>query len=187
MKSKAKNIDEYIAIFPEDIQKLLQQMRQIIRKAAPEAEEVISYSIPAFKLNSVLVYFAGYKNHIGFYPTSSGIRNFQKELSVYKTSKGAVQFPLNKALPVSIITKIVKSRVKEDADWKKQKASNIKHELFSLLSAPAGRALKNNGITTIKQLSKFSQKEILSLHGIGASSIPILQKALKTKGLGFKK
>jgi uncharacterized protein YdhG (YjbR/CyaY superfamily) len=108
------NIDDYIASFPKDIQTILQTIRAIIQKASPKAEEVISYGMPAFKLNKVLVYFSGYKNHIGFYPTASGIKNFQEEISVYKNSKGAVQFPLDKPLPVKLITKIVKFRVAED-------------------------------------------------------------------------
>lgn len=111
---KAENIDEYISGFPKETQKLLKQMREIIAKAAPDAVEVISYGMPAFKQDGVLVYFAGYAKHIGFYPTSSGIANFQKEISAYKNSKGAIQFPLDKALPVALITKIVKFRVKED-------------------------------------------------------------------------
>jgi len=126
MTPKVNTINEYIALFPKDVQKLLEEIRQTIKKAAPKAEEVISYSMPAFKQNGVLVYFAGYKNHIGFYPTSSGIKNFQKEISSYKNSKGAVQFPLDKKLPLALITKIVKFRVKEDAEKAKLKKSSAK-------------------------------------------------------------
>ncbi|HSY61728.1 MAG TPA: DUF1801 domain-containing protein [Cytophaga sp.] len=111
---KAENIDEYIASFPKETQELLYQMRTIISKAAPVAEEVISYGMPAFKMHTVLVYFAGYKNHIGFYPTSSGIREFQEQISGYKNSKGAVQFPLDKPLPVKLIKEITIFRLKED-------------------------------------------------------------------------
>jgi len=111
---KPVNIDEYISTFPEEIQVRLEEMRAIIKKAAPKTEEVISYSMPAFKQNGVLVYFAGYKSHIGFYPTASGISNFKDEFSTYKSSKGAVQFPLEKPLPARLITKIVKFRVAED-------------------------------------------------------------------------
>jgi len=87
-------------------------LRATIKKAAPKAEEVISYGMPAYKQNGMLVYFAAYAKHIGFYPSSSGISAFKKEISVFKWSKGAVQFPLDKALPSSLITKIVKFRVK---------------------------------------------------------------------------
>jgi uncharacterized protein YdhG (YjbR/CyaY superfamily) len=106
-------IDKYIYSFPGDVQKLLKQMREIISKAAPKAEEAIKYAMPTFTLHGNLVHFAGYKNHIGFYPAPSGIETFKEELSKYKNSKGAVQFPLDKPLPVSLITKIVKFRVKE--------------------------------------------------------------------------
>ncbi|MBI3125914.1 MAG: DUF1801 domain-containing protein [Ignavibacteriales bacterium] len=99
---------------------MLESLRQTIRKAAPKAEEVVSYQMPAFKQNSVLVYFAAFKNHIGFYPTSSGIAAFKEEISKYKNSKGAVQFPLDKKLPLGLVTKIVKFRVKEDLAKRKK-------------------------------------------------------------------
>lgn len=117
MKSvQYKNIDEYIASFPEHVQLILGALRKTIRQAVPEATEVISYQMPAFKLHSVLVYFAAYERHIGFYPTASGVAAFQKEISTYKNSKGAIQFPIDKPLPFDLITKIVKFRAKEDAE-----------------------------------------------------------------------
>lgn len=119
-KIKFSSIDEYICLFPKDVQASLETLRQTIRKAAPKAEEVIGYQMPAFKQNSVLVYFAAFKNHIGFYPTSSGIEAFKKEISKYKNSKGAVQFPIDKKLPLGLITKIVKFRVKEDLAKRKK-------------------------------------------------------------------
>ena len=112
--TKASNIDEYISGFLPEIGDILEQVRATISEAAPQAEEVISYSMPAFRLNGMLVFFAAYKNHIGFYPTPSGIKTFKEELSVYKNSKGAVQFPLNKPLPTELITKIVKFRAAEN-------------------------------------------------------------------------
>lgn len=111
---KYKNIDEYISMLPKDIRDKLEKMRQVIREAAPKAEEAISYGIPTFKLNGNLVHFAAYKSHIGFYPTSSGIAAFKKELSPYKLSKGTVQFPIDKPIPFEIVKKIVKYRVKEN-------------------------------------------------------------------------
>lgn len=111
---KPENVNEYIADFPEHTQKLLQQMRTIIQKAVPKAEEVISYGMPAYKLHTVLVYFAGYKNHIGFYPTSSGIREFKDQFAAYKNSKGAVQFPIDEPLPAKLIKEITVFRAKED-------------------------------------------------------------------------
>lgn len=118
---KVKNTDEYIAGFPDDIQKLLQQIRTIIRKAAPHAEEVISYGMPAYKQHKVLVYFAACKNHIGFYPTGSGIEAFKEELTAYKFSKGAIQFPFDKPLPSALITKIVKFKIAADLQIQKSK------------------------------------------------------------------
>lgn len=120
--NKVSNIDEYIAGFPLETRVLLEQMRGIIQKAAPKATEVISYGMPAFRQYSVLVYFAGNKGHIGFYPTASGIEAFQKEMAGYKSSKGAVQFPLDKPLPVKLITQMVKFRVKDDEERAKAKA-----------------------------------------------------------------
>jgi len=115
-----KTIDEYIKIFLQDVQSILERMRQTIRKAAPEAVESISYQMPTFKLNGKnLVYFAGYKNHIGFYPVPSGIRAFKKELSQYKTGKGSVQFPIDKPVPYDLVKKIVMFRVKENMKKKK--------------------------------------------------------------------
>ena len=124
--SKPKNIDEYISSFPRETQQLLKQLRAIIKKNAPKAEEVISYQMPAFKLNGIVVYFAGYENHIGFYPTASGINAFKKEIEGYKNSKGAVQFPLDKPLPLKLIAQIVKFRVKENLEKTKGKSAKKK-------------------------------------------------------------
>ncbi|WP_409417254.1 iron chaperone [Flavobacterium sp. PS2] len=114
--SKPKTIDEYIAGFPAAIQAVLEQVRQTIRKAAPNAEEKISYAIPTFTLNGNLVHFAAFKNHIGFYALPSGNEAFQEELSVYKSGKGSIQFPLDKPMPLDLITKIVNFRVKENLE-----------------------------------------------------------------------
>lgn len=109
-----EGVDAYIASFPETTQVLLEQMRAAIKKAAPGAEEVISYGMPAYKLNGILVYFAAYAKHIGFYPTGSGIAQFQERFSAFKSSKGAVQFPLNKPLPLPLVEEIVAFRVVEN-------------------------------------------------------------------------
>ena len=116
LASKPVTIEEYIAGFPEDAQKKLKQLHNCIKKAAPKAEETIGYGIPTFKLNGNLVHFGGYKQHVGFYPAPAGIKAFEKELSVYKSSKGAVQFPLDEPIPVALITKIVKFRVKQNLE-----------------------------------------------------------------------
>jgi len=115
MKAKqANNIDEYIADFPDDVQKAMEKVRSTIKKAAPRAEEAIAYQIPTFVLNGNLIHFAGYKNHIGLYPGSKAIEEFKDELSGYKLSKGTVQFPLDKPMPVGLITKITKFCVKRN-------------------------------------------------------------------------
>jgi len=115
MKSaQPTNFDEYIADFPTHVQMLLEEMRQTIRKAAPEAEETINYGIPTFQLNGNLVHFAGFNKHIGFYPAPSGIEKFKKALSIYKGAKGSVQFPIDQPLPLQLVTKIVKFRVGEN-------------------------------------------------------------------------
>ncbi|MDH2917481.1 MAG: DUF1801 domain-containing protein [Gallionella sp.] len=109
------NIDEYIATFPHEVQAILQKLRQTICKAAPDATEKISYQMPTFYLNGNLVHFAAYKNHIGFYPAPSGIVAFQDELKKYKTSKGAIQFPIDAPIPQALVKKIVEFRVKENS------------------------------------------------------------------------
>lgn len=113
-KSNSTSIDKYISGFPKDTQLLLTQVREIIRISAPQAKETIKYGIPTFVLNGNLLHFGGYKSHIGFYPAPSGIEAFKKELSIYKCAKGSVQFPMDKPLPLALITKIVKFRVKEN-------------------------------------------------------------------------
>jgi uncharacterized protein YdhG (YjbR/CyaY superfamily) len=118
---KFKSVDEYISAFPPSTKKILQDVRKTIRKAAPEAEDVISYNMPAAKLNGILVYYAAYERHIGFYPTASGIKIFQDQLEDYKFSKGAIQFPIDEPVPFDLITKIVKFRVKENIEKEKAK------------------------------------------------------------------
>lgn len=117
---KPTSIDEYISQFSEELQVLLQQMRETIAKAAPEAEECINYGMPTFRFNGNLVHFAGFKNHIGFYPAPSGISNFAQELSPYKSSKGAVQFPLDQPLPLNLVAEITRFRVEENGQKKKK-------------------------------------------------------------------
>lgn len=119
MREKAENVDAYIAGYPPDVQKLLEQMRSTIKKAAPKAVEAISYAIPGYKLQGVLVYFAGYANHIGFYPGAGALTEFAEEISTYKTSKGTVQFPLDEKLPLKLVADIVKFRVKQNLEKKK--------------------------------------------------------------------
>ena len=116
-KPVAKNIDEYISGFPRDVQEILNELRGTIKKAAPDAEESISYDIPAFKIRGrVLIYFAGYKNHIGLYPAPRGKEAFKEELSLYKGGKGTIQFPLSQPMPLQLVARIVKFRLKENEE-----------------------------------------------------------------------
>ena len=106
--------DEYIASFPQNVQAALQQIRQAIKEAAPQAKEVISYSMPAFKQNGILVWYAAFKNHIGFFPKTSAMEAFKEKLAGYQTSKGTIRFPLDKPMPLGLIKEIVEFRVKEN-------------------------------------------------------------------------
>lgn len=117
-----KDIDEYIQIFPKEVQERLKKIREIIKELAPSAEETISYGIPTFVLKGYnLVHFAAYKNHIGFYPTPSGIEKYKSEISVYEWSKGTVKFPLDKPVPFDLIREIVAFRVRENCEIAKSK------------------------------------------------------------------
>jgi uncharacterized protein YdhG (YjbR/CyaY superfamily) len=121
MKKKPPgNIDDYVDRFPKKVQQLLEKMRLTIRNAAPKAEETISYGIPAFTLNGSLVWFAAFKNHIGFYPGSSAVIAFKKELSAYEGAKGSVQFPFDEPLPLALVSRIVKFRVKQNLSESKK-------------------------------------------------------------------
>jgi uncharacterized protein YdhG (YjbR/CyaY superfamily) len=120
----ARSIDEYIAGFPDETRKILEGLRTTIKTAAPGAKEKISYQMPAFDLGGNLVYFAAFKKHIGFYPTSSGIEAFRHELSDYEVSKGTVRFPLDKPLPLKLVSRIVKFRVAENLEKARLKSGN---------------------------------------------------------------
>jgi len=126
-KAGFTSIDEYIATFPEDVQKLLQQIRETIHAATPEATEKISYQMPTFYLKGNVVHFAAFKNHIGFYPAPHGLEAFKDELSVYNGSKGGVQFPLDKPLPLKLIAKIAKYRADGNLKKAEEKAKKKKN------------------------------------------------------------
>lgn len=113
-KNTPRNMDDYVGRFPQHVQQRLTKMRATIRKAAPKAQETISYGMPAFRLDGILVWFAAHQRHIGFYPRASGITAFKSELSEYKVAKGSVQFPLDKPLPLALVRRMVRFRVKEE-------------------------------------------------------------------------
>jgi uncharacterized protein YdhG (YjbR/CyaY superfamily) len=119
-KKPFTTIDEYIGTFPEDVRSILEEMRQAVRDAAPDAEETISYRIPAFRLHGPLVYFAAFKNHVSFFPTESGIEAFRNELAPYLGGKGTARFPLDRPVPYDLVKKIVRFRVKENLAKKGQ-------------------------------------------------------------------
>ena len=120
-KIAPSNVDEYIATFPKELKQLIEGMRKAIREAAPDAEETISYRMPAYRQNGILVYFAAFKNHIGFYSLPTGHQAFKKELSGYKTAKGSVQFPLDKPLPLPLIVQMVQFRAAMNLQKAKEK------------------------------------------------------------------
>jgi len=119
--TKYKTVDDYFTALPKDLRGILKGLRQTIKEAAPQAEEVISYNMPAFKQKNILVYYAVNKNHIGFYPTASPIIAFEKELKGYKTSKGAIQLPIGEPIPTDLVKRIVQYRVKQVLEKEKAK------------------------------------------------------------------
>lgn len=131
-KVSIATVDDYIAGFPPPVKKLLSTLRKTIKSAAPKAEELISYQMPAYKYKGVLVYFAAFEKHIGFYATPTGHSAFKKELSGYKTGKGSVQFPLTEPLPLDLIKRIVQFRVKEN-ESKALKKIPASHKKLSLI------------------------------------------------------
>jgi uncharacterized protein YdhG (YjbR/CyaY superfamily) len=186
---KPETIDEYISLHPPKVQELLQKVRMVIKKAAPDAIEAIKYQIPTFVLNGNLVHFGAYKNHIGFYPAPSGITVFKQELSVYESGKGSIQFPMDKEIPFDLISRIVQFRVQENLEKVKSKTKGSSKSIEGFphsLGAPAKRALENNGIKTLKQLSQYREQEVLKFHGIGPSLLPKLREALMSENLSFK-
>lgn len=173
----------------------LQEMRSILQKAIPEAEECISYGMPAYRMSKVLVYFAGNKEHVGFYPTSSGIKNFVQELGDWKYSKGAIQFPYEKKLPKGLITRIAQMR-KNEMQESMTKRCKLKSETIqsrsyeesiqkmedvlrnSGLSKPVLRALIDNKITTMRALKKLDDHTLRNMHGIGPKAVAIIKGLL---------
>lgn len=118
-----QDIDEYIADYPKDVQKILNKIRRTIKKAAPKAEEAISYQIPTFNFHGYLIYFAAYKNHIGVYPAPRGVEKFKKDLARYGAGKGTLRFPLDEPIPYDLITKMVEFRVKQNSEKTKTKVT----------------------------------------------------------------
>jgi len=187
MNTAIKTIDQYIKLFPKDLQVTLQSMRAAINKTIPNGEEAIAYGMPTFRFGGKnLVHFAAYKTHIGFYPSPSGINAFEDELAGYSTSKGCIRFPVGKSVPLTLISKITKFRIREDLGKEKRVSQKSANELPHV-SAPAMRAFASVKIKSLKDLAKWTEKDLLALHGVGPSAIPVLKKALKENKLSFKK
>ena len=213
---KVNTVEEYISGFDPPVQNILRQIRKTLQTVAPSATEVISYQIPTFVLHGNLVHYAAFKNHIGFYPGPSGIKECIQELSGFRHAKGTIQFPLHLPVPYDLIRKITAFRVKENLEksdrknaGKKAKICKEGHSFFktsecpvcpvceknrqpnegilSFLGAPARRALEQKEIDTFLKLSRMKESELLALHGFGPSSIIRLRKALEEKGLSFSK
>jgi uncharacterized protein YdhG (YjbR/CyaY superfamily) len=155
----------------------LRKLRQVVRETAPKAEEAIRYQMPTYILNGNLIHFAAYEHHIGFYPTPSGVTAFKKELNNYKTAKGSIQFPITEPIPLNLVKKITKFRV----------AEALKKTNLPTLAAPALRALSNAKIATIKDLTKYTEKEISVLHGMGPNALKQLKTAMRKHKLSYKK
>jgi uncharacterized protein YdhG (YjbR/CyaY superfamily) len=177
MNMAIKTIDQFIAGFPKETQLLLEKMRAIIKKAAPKAEETISYGIPTFTLNGNLVHFSGYKSHIGFYPGAAGVQAFKKELSVYKGAKGSVQFPLDKPLPIGLITQIVKFRVLQNVEKKQVKKKASKPTTTTV--KPKKSTDEELVAAYINKLDAAARKDIEALRKIIKAGAPKLSERIK--------
>lgn len=180
-----ENTDAYIASFPPEVRERLEAMRATVRRAAPDAEERISYGMPALFQDGVIVYYAAFARHIGFYATPTGNAAFAKELESYKTGNGSIQFQFDRALPLKLIERMTAFRLAENREKAKRKSAT--RSAFAALSQPAQRALASAGIKSVKGLSKYTEKEILALHGMGKASLPVLLELLSKAKLTFKK
>jgi uncharacterized protein YdhG (YjbR/CyaY superfamily) len=189
------SVDKYLEAFSGQARESLNEMRRILRDALPNAEECISYGMPAYRMTTVLVYFAGNKHHVGFYPTSSGIKKFEHELGRWKHSKGAIQFPYDQKLPKVLITNIAHMRRDETEKGAKQqcellhdrqKATSYEQAIAKMESAlrnaglakPALRALIDLDVKTIKALKKADIQTLAGKHGIGPHALSIIKKLI---------
>ncbi|MGG9961210.1 DUF1801 domain-containing protein [Ferruginibacter sp. SUN106] len=170
------NVDVYIKQFPKDVQAALQQLRKTIKAAAPKAEELISYKMPGYKLHGMLVYFAGYKNHIGFYAAPTGHEAFKNELAVYKSGKGSVQFPLDKPLPLKLITQIVKFRAAQNLE----RIADKKPAKVVVTKAKTAKLSDEDQVKDwIDKLDAASKKEIEAVRKIIKASSSKLAERIK--------
>ena len=182
MNKEAKNVDEYIASFAQPVKSRLEEMRAIIRKAAPGAAEVISYGMPTYKRNKALVHFAGYQKHIGFYPTPSAITAFEKEIKKYPYAKGSVQFAPDVPLPASLIKKMVTFRLKEDAAL----SVNKKEKVSQPEKKPGNKKPATVTVTTwLAQQEPGVKKAINAVRKIIHEAAPELHERIKWNAPSF--
>jgi uncharacterized protein YdhG (YjbR/CyaY superfamily) len=192
-----KTVDEYLSGVPAEQRVQLEQIRSTIKKLVPEAEEKISYNMPMFYFGGMFAGFAAFKDHCSYFPCSGSVlKNFSQELSSYKTSKGTIQFTLDHPLPASLLKKIItlrlleiehRDKVKGSGNGASKRPNTLNFDIPKNISKPAERALANAKIKDLKQLSKWSEKDVAGLHGIGPKAVEILRAALKTKKLSFLK
>lgn len=170
-------IDAYIAGFSGEVRERLAALYALVREEAPETTERICMGMPTFEMGGKwFVHFAGFAKHIGFYPQPEGIVAFADKLAGYKTSKGGVQFPNNKPMPYDLIREMIRYKV---AEYEQAHARTPLEALLDKLSKPAARAVQAQGITELSELLKYSDAEMLSWHGLGKTSIPIIHDALE--------
>jgi uncharacterized protein YdhG (YjbR/CyaY superfamily) len=181
--NKDEKVDAYIAEFAEPLRTKLSQMRAIIRRAAPKASEVFSNDMPGYVLHDSLVWFSGAGQHVALYPRGHHFKIvYAAELTGFKTSHGAIHFPENAPLPAKLIAKIVTDRATENTLSSKPAPAGIPTKI----GAPATRALAIAKINSLERLASYSEAEILALHGVGPSALPLLRAALQTAGLEFR-
>ncbi len=174
----SSTVADHIASCAPPTQRLLQQLRRTIKAVLPGATETITYGIPTYQLNGKnIVHFAGYEQHIGFYPGSRPIEAFRNELRRFKTSRGTVQFPLDRPLPLALVKKMV--RLSMDLQ--------IPPDPFASLAAPARRALGQAGITSLKTLARKTEAQVRALHGMGPNAIKTLKTLLRGDGRTFRR
>jgi uncharacterized protein YdhG (YjbR/CyaY superfamily) len=176
-------VDEYISSFPRTVQQALGRMRRAVLKAVPDADQVIAYGIPTFKLaGRNIVHIAGWETHVGLYPSPSGIDAFAERTAIYQSGKGTLRFPLDEPLPVALITEITAFRVTEELN--RLRPSN--RPIRNVPGKPAQQTLAAAGVTTLGQLAKLTERQVAELHGMGPKALSFLQDELQRNGLSFK-
>jgi uncharacterized protein YdhG (YjbR/CyaY superfamily) len=192
---KVKSVAEYFASIPPQSRKTLNKLRKTIKAVVPGAIEVMYYQLPSFRHGRALVAYGAFSDHCSFFPLSAAIvERFRHELSQFNTSRGTIRFPVDKPLPSSVVRKIVRARIEQNqererdrrrADAKRHPPATGKSSFPEGLARPAQRALAQAGILNLKQLAKWNERDVRSLHGIGPNAFLVLRKSLTSHGLRF--